>query len=186
MIGESVLKNAKQAQVNEYLFYAQKLLQVESKHAASLDSLEMNAVHASVYLCLKKSWESWLQELAVYMNVTIESFSSFSQVTIQELPESQCLLAFKQDADSWLNKLLERIDDNFKAIQPIDIKASRLKSNASLLDVVLIDGDANKVTRSATKTIASKEPLAETDILVWVMKEFKQYMQSVRSRQAEW
>jgi len=165
------LTNAKQAQVNEYLFYAQKLLQIESKQISGLDNQELSAIHASAYLCLKKAWDSWMQELADYMNVALEDFSSLSQPAVQHLPESQCLLTFKLDTDSWLNKLLDRIDDNYKATKPESIPAVRSGNNASLLDVVLIDGTA---------------PLAETDILVLVMKEFKQYMQSVRSRQAEW
>ena len=180
------MNNSKQAHVNEYLFYAQKLLQVESKQLAGLDKIEMSAIHASVYLCLKKSWDNWLQELSDYMDVTLQDFSSLTQAGVQNLPESQCLLAFKQDADSWLNRLLDRVDDNYKPAQPEHIQAAPNKINASLLDVVLIDSEASVVKGVNGKITAGTEPLAETDILILVMKEFKHYMKSVRSRQAEW
>ena len=161
----------KQTQANEYLFYAQKLLRIETKCQAELDAQDLKAIHASVGLCLQRSWEAWLNELADYLNLDRLDFNDLQQSPLRDLPESQCLLTFTLDADSWLSRLLER-SNMTKERQP-HMSSS---NNMTLLNVVQIDENG----------LGSSVSQSEQDILSEIVDGFKQYMQSVRSRQAEW
>jgi len=165
-----------QVQANTYLFYAQKLLLLESAgplldSANSIsDQQSSTAIYAGACLCLKQSWEAWLKELASYINEDIDSFASITQSPLDSFPESQCLLSFKPDPNSWLNRLLSLIE---KPVQNIQRKQTVIEkeTTSKLISIVSTDDEST---------------MCEYEVLSQTLEEFKQYMQSVRSRQAEW
>ena len=158
------------AQTNAHLFYAQRLLKIEQNNQLDLGQQDINALYAGVSLCLRQSWESWLQELASYMGVAVADYSALLASPLNSLPEAQCLVSLNREAPNWLSRILDR---SYGVTQHTNKKSRPTKASvsSSQIDVVLLD--------------AASEP-SEYDVLSQAIKEFKQYMESVRVRQVEW
>jgi hypothetical protein len=156
-------------QTNSNLFYTQTLLNTEQNEHLQLDIPARKAMLFAVCLCLKNTWNSWLNELGEFVHLELKSMSDLSGKNCHDIPECQRLLAIESDADSWLNYLLNVISSPEIAVQ--DLSPERPYPAQLRIDVKLVDD---------SRVLDHAKRLDHT------IKEFKLYIHSVRSNQTEW
>lgn len=158
----------RQSETNAPLFYAQRLMLMSEQCGGAPASADKNALLTATWLCLKESWECWLNELSTYMSM--ETANGYSSLDLEsfinaELPEGQLLRTIYETPESWLSTLLQRVS------KPLERLNSSVKRNE--LSVELIQ-------------IVSADVVDEALMAKQVMLAFKEYIESVRARQHEW
>jgi uncharacterized membrane-anchored protein YjiN (DUF445 family) len=164
--------NKPESEVNAYLFYAQRTLYLLNSTSLIEQQVDKMALRASVCLLLKQAWESWLKELSSYVGRDIPEYASLLLAEYKNHPEVQCLLDVNKQNNNWLALMLSYFEP-------------RLNTPSTLNT----EGESEDSTLSARINVVQLEvnkELSDEEKLKTVMTEFKAYINTVRSRQAEW
>jgi hypothetical protein len=166
-------------EVNAYLFYSQRLLNLLNSTISIEHQGDKMAITAAVCLSLKQAWQSWLKELSAYVGKDIPDYSALSLPENTSHPEIQCLNDINKHANSWLSQLLVFFEPRLNIPTVLDSAAEDgLAVNASSTRINLF--------QISDEPSGSEIELSEEENLKRVMLEFKAYINSVRSRQAWW
>jgi|GEM_PF-5189170 len=158
----------RQSQTNAPLFYAQRLMSIYEKGSDASIQQDQHALLTGAWLCLKESWECWLNELSTYMNLERAEGYQLNELVLlfnTGLPEGQLLLGLTENSESWLSILLRKV------AEPAVRVKQQTKSNASSLGLI---------------SLVPTDEVEENVLIRRVMSEFKEYIESVRVRQVEW
>jgi len=158
----------RQFQTNTPLFYAQRLMLIYEKDYDASIQQDQHALLTGAWLCLKESWGCWLNELSIYMNLERVEGYQLNELALlfkAESPEGQLLLGLTEDSESWLTTLLVKIAEPTERV--------KLPTKASAPSLGLI-------------SLVPTDEVEEDVLIMRVLSEFKEYIESVRARQVEW
>tara|TARA_R110002167_G_scaffold362322_2_gene581353 strand:+ start:358 stop:882 length:525 start_codon:yes stop_codon:yes gene_type:complete len=165
-----------ESEVNAYLFYSNRLLNLVSSTILIEQHVDKMALTAAVCLSLKQAWMSWLKELSGYVGSEIPDYASLLSAEHSSHPEVQCLLDVSKQKNNWLSLMMSYFELRLNTpsiMNGLDDDKEQLTDKISLsrIDALQID----------TEMKNSEEVQLST-----VITEFKLYVNAVRSRQAEW
>lgn len=161
-------------EVNAYLFYSARLLHLLNSPLLIEHQADKMALTASVCLSLKQAWEAWLKELSAYVGKSIPEYASLFLAENEGHPEVQCLLEVCQQQSSWLPLMLLYFEPRLsKPTEQTNSNDDEHQANGSL-------------TRINALQVNESNDASDEDKLSMIIKEFKHYINAVRSRQAEW
>tara|TARA_R110001592_G_C13002314_1_gene736012 strand:- start:135 stop:647 length:513 start_codon:yes stop_codon:yes gene_type:complete len=165
-------KNKPENEVNAYLFYAQRVLHLLSSATLIEHQADKMALTASVCLSLKQAWQAWLKELSTYVGKDILDYSELNLPENKSHPEIQLLNDIMKQPTNWLSQLVLFLEPRINTPTVIDTSGEEDLSE--------------NVSSSRINLFQLTEDLSEDEKLKRVISEFKTYINSVRSRQAEW
>lgn len=158
-------------EVNAYLFYAQRLLNLfESPPFIEIQADKM-ALTAGVCLSLKQAWAAWLKELGAYVGKDISDLSFLMSPELGSHPEVQLLNDIYRQSDNWIIKLTAFFEPRLNT-PSVQIEEENQQGYDGAMRIQMVQVDA--------PVLSEKEQLQD------VARAFKSYIQSVRSRQSEW
>lgn len=159
-------------EVNAYLFYSQRLLHLLNSSLSIEHQADKMAITAAVCLSLKQAWLAWLKELSTYVGSEVQDLNSLLSSGMNHHPEVQLLNDLRKQPANWLAQLIIFLEPRLNTPTVLnesdeEVQAMNASSRINILQV-------------------GSEELSETEKLNAVISEFKAYINSVRSRQAEW
>lgn len=167
-------KNKPESEVNAYLFYSNRLLNLLSSALLIQGHVDKMALTAAVSLTLKQAWQSWLKELSGYVGNDISEYSSLLLAENSSHPEVQFLLEVNKHKNNWLSVMMTYFEPRLNTPSVVDsADEDQLPGKVSLsrIDALQVDTEVK---------YSDEEQLSS------VILEFKAYINAVRSRQAEW
>lgn len=163
-----------ESEVNAYLFYSNRLLNLLSSASLIEHHVDKMALTAAVCLSLKQAWQSWLKELSTYVGNDIPDYTSLLLIENRSHPEIQFLLEVNKLKNNWLSLMLSYFEPRLNTpsiVDKADDDQLAGKESLSRIDALQVN---TEVTYSDAEQLSS------------VISEFKAYINAVRSRQAEW
>ena len=155
--------------LNTFLYSAQSLAKMaEIEPFPPVSHLDKAALLGAC-LCLKQAWETWLVELASYLNVDVSVLEDEQSPIAANLPDCQLLFSLKQKEGSWYQQL------RLLCSEPLffwDRKPEAVTSAATenVINIVALDADNDDQIINALK----------------VIEEFKAYIALTREQQTQW
>ncbi len=159
-------------EVNAYLFYAQRLLNLFNSSTLIQHQADKMALTSAICLSLKQTWQAWLKELSVYVGKDLADSHLLFSTEFNQHPEIQLLMDIKKQPANWLSSLMIFFEPRLNTPTVLDEGESDVQN-------------VNVAARIELVQVA-QEDVSELDQLNKVISDFKTYIQSVRSRQAEW
>ena len=162
--------------VNAYLFYTQRLLNLRNSASLIDHKADQMAMTASICLSLKQAWKAWLEELSVYVGQSIPDYKSIFLPENSRYPEVAYLVEISQQRESWLTQLVIFFEPRLNIMRS-------LPDNEAALD----DGSEESLAKKIRLiSVDSDNTLTDEALLQRIFEHFKFYINTVRSRQAEW
>lgn len=163
-------------EVNAYLFYAHRLLSLQKSTLLIENKADQMALTASICLSLKQAWQAWLRELSVYVDTDISDYTSLHLPENAAYPEVQVLLTVTKNRGNWVSQLQKFCEPRLNT-PPVfkDLEDEQPEGDVTPLKINVV-----QLEEPDHKALSEEEQLAQ------VLDEFKAYINTVRSRQAEW
>jgi len=165
-------------EVNAYLFYSQRILNLLNSSALIEAQADKMALTASVCLSLKQAWQAWLKELSTYVGKDISEYSALFLPENNTHPEIQCLNDVNRLANNWLSQLVLFFEPRLNTPSLLEPEGEEL--------AVIVSSTRINLLQVEDESYECVQEASEAEKLSLVISEFKAYINSVRSRQAEW